>query len=146
MLVKCVRTKRTELLESQELQEYDRNVHLDQIDLTSGAVYPVFGVVYRNGRAWYLVCADKTDSYPKPYMATFFEVTDRSSPLEWVRCPAPRLGEAALLPKIWAGDEGYIERLVEGDREALEVFERIKTIVYGQLDATEPPSVDDKSS
>lgn len=90
--------------------------------------YPVYGVFFWEGFPWYLICDEPRDKYPTPKFALLFEQSDATMPAEWVLVPDRGHGKgAALLPPAWASDDTFYERLLDGDLDCEEVFQRIKS-------------------
>lgn len=126
MLVKCIANRPTSLTDASVRQSFEKNVHLDRVELIVGHTYPVFGIVMRDGHPWFLVCEEPTDDHPKPHLAQFFEIIDGSIETGWWFCLESNIGGAALLPKPWAQDPAFLERLIDGELEALAYFRELK--------------------
>jgi hypothetical protein len=131
MIVKCLGNSVGYLIEkgmdSKSLANFRENVHLDEVGLVIGRHYVVFGVAFREGVPWYLICEDQDDEYPKPHFFRFFELIDDRMPPGWsFRLGSTNVGEAAFLPTYWARDRSYLEKLVDGFPEARVFFESLK--------------------
>jgi hypothetical protein len=54
---------------------------------------------------------------------------DGTIPPDWaLRIGNTNVGDVALLPKVWAEVHEYLEKLVDGDPEAIKVFMEMKSL------------------
>ena len=139
MIVRCDRRRMADL--ACEEQSYCQQfIHLDEVDLVVGQEYLVFGQLKRNGRPWFLICENETDSYPKPHYAGFFEVVDSRIPPDWTTGPEDgNAGPFALLPTAWASNPRFLENLIDGEAGATSIFEAVKEHLknwHGRADAS----------
>lgn len=105
---------------------YSRFVHSDEVFLTVGQSYVVYGVYFWGGLPWYLVCEEPTDTYPVPKCGLLFDLVDPTIPHDW-QLRARRDGEAVvLLPKAWAEDATLMERLLNGHPHAEAMFRELR--------------------
>ena len=88
--------------------------------LTPGELYVAVGVIYRDGGPWFLVWEEEGDEYPKPHFHALIEVIDPRIPPGWSLTTRRGKVEAfSRLPDQLALDPHHIERLVEGEPEAI---------------------------
>lgn len=127
MIVRC-RTNVIEEIGDVDLRRHVReHVHLAEVDLTIGHCYPVLGVLFRDGVPWFLVCEDPKDEFPKTHCSTLFDIEEGDVPEGWqLSLESSNVGNSAILPREWAEDEQFLEKLVDGDAEASRVFHTIK--------------------
>lgn len=127
MIVKCITTS-VESLPTVELRKHvKQHVHLAEIDLTIGQCYPVFGVQFRDGIPWFLLCENSNDDYPTPYCAALFELIDRNIAHNWqLSLSNSNVGAVAILPDQWAADPQFLEKLIERDGNAVSFFQSLK--------------------
>ena len=111
------------------LREHVREyVHLDEVGLVIGNHYPVFAVAFRDGVPWYLICEEINDDYPTPHCSAFLDLVDARVREDWMLSLSDtNVGKGALLPPEWASDGRYLEKLVDGDDDAIALFRRLKT-------------------
>lgn len=128
MRVKCIGRTRAALSEAMSRAAYERNVHQDEVGLVVGRVYEVFGIGFRDGgdQPWYLVCEEEDDDYPTPHLGAFFSIIDSSIPPEWAVAVGGNAGSFAILPRKWADDPSFMEKLVDGQPEAVALFAEIR--------------------
>lgn len=81
MKVQCKIKKLSSIRDSTVLKHVQQYVHMEEVGLTVGRIYPVFGVAFRQGIPWYLICEELEDDYP-PYSLL--------SILRFSRCKNPR--------------------------------------------------------
>ena len=120
MKVLCTNDNFLELTDPSALERIKKYINLPdgQLNLKRGAAYTVYGLVFRDNAPWYYLCYDEEDTWPKPYPAELFRITD------------PRLSSCWRLsterPEIvfeeWAADRSFYERLLDGDPSAKERF------------------------
>lgn len=127
MIVRC-RTNVIEEIADVELREHIlEHVHLAEVDLRVGHCYPVLGVLFRDGVPWFLVCEDPKDDFPKTHCSALFDIEEGCVPEGWqLSLGSSNVGNNAILPAEWAEDGQFFEKLVDGDAEAVRVFQTIK--------------------
>jgi hypothetical protein len=76
MKARCTGNSLAHLQDEAMKRNYKENVHLDEVDLVIGRVYSIFGVAFRKGVPWFLVCREPEDEYPIPQLGGFFELID----------------------------------------------------------------------
>jgi hypothetical protein len=126
MIVRCIANQRSALTPA-ERTLFDRFVHLEEVNLVVGRGYLVFGVAFHEGLPWYYLCEEKHDEYPKPHFGALLEVVDARVPPGWSyvgRCP--NVGAPAVLPDEWASQPYLLERLVDGDADAVRDFVQLR--------------------
>ncbi|WP_145290318.1 hypothetical protein [Pirellulimonas nuda] len=109
------------------MHQVRQGVHGDNVTIEVGRLYCVYGMSLSSGIPLYLLCENERDWYPVPHYAVFFEVVDNTLPSDWVYVEdSYNLGRYALLPKAWASDPCFLEKLVDGDLMAVAAFSDIK--------------------
>jgi hypothetical protein len=108
------------------LAAYDANVHLDEVGLVVGDTYAVFGIAFNEGEPWYLVCEDQDGDYPTPHLGAFFSIVDPAIPPDWAVAVGGNVGAFSILPRRWAADPSFLEKLVDEDPEAIALFAEIR--------------------
>jgi hypothetical protein len=103
-----------------------RYIHHNEVELVPGRQYVAYGIVFLDGRPWYLICVDEDPDYPSPYYAGFFKIIDDAIPsgwsFVWRRGSWP---EGAFLPAEW-GANGFFERLLDNIPEEVRLFKEKK--------------------
>ncbi|QTL37374.1 hypothetical protein [Pseudoalteromonas viridis] len=103
-----------------------------EVDLDVGKEYTVYGVVFWDSSPWYYICVEEYDEYPKPYPAEFFSVSDERLSSYWrlsVIAQEERETLSSLVFNEWAKDLSFYERLIEGDFEASEQFNKYRQLM-----------------
>ncbi len=127
MLVRCMKNKIASLDDPVIRAHVEQHVHMDSIELAIGNCYPVFGVIFRAGVVWYLLCEEITDNYPTPYCSAFFELIDGAISSGWSLSVADsNVGSVSVLPDRWAVDGRFLEKLVDGESDAVSYFNDLK--------------------
>lgn len=135
LMVKCVENRLASLQSPEILEHASRYVHQDSVELVVGQRYPVFGVSFRDGIPWFLICESITDDYPTPHCSAFFELTDASIGVGWsLSLNQTNAGSISLLPDEWANDETFLEKLVDGDSAAVSHFNEMKALANSTAD------------
>jgi hypothetical protein len=103
---------------------YERST---EFPLTVGHAYVVFALTVFLGTAWYYVMDDDDLAWPTWMPSSLFEIEDGTVPSNWV-VGYFRFSQDDQRPMLsfpeWATDHGFYERLVDGEAEAVEIFER----------------------
>lgn len=91
--------------------------------LIVGREYVVYGLVFRDNCLWYQICHDENDTYPYPYPAELFDLTDSSFSRHWAinGTNNDRIEFFVSSDRI-VNEVGYLERLIDGDQDAEEAF------------------------
>lgn len=129
MLIKCIGNTPGYLSCERARQAYERDIHQEEVGLEIGRQYTVYGVVFRNGEdlPWFLVCEEDNDDYPTPHLGAFFNIVDGEIPVEWeFTTTTTNVGNIGILPKRWARDPYFMEKLVNGEADALNYFRQLK--------------------
>lgn len=85
--------------------------------------YLVYGLVFRDNCLWYQICHDENDTYPSVYPSELFRVTDHSFSQHWhLNSSNNDKCEFFVSSDDIVNEEGYLERLIDGDQEAEEAF------------------------
>lgn len=102
-------------------------IHLSELDLRVGNEYTMYGIFFRDGVPWYLMCEQNDDDYPTPQCSEFFVLVDGRIPDGWVFSPySANLASPAILPATWARDGRFLEKLVDGEPISIELFRKLK--------------------
>ena len=128
MLLECIGNTPAQLLTERAKQAYDRDIHQEEVYLEIGKKYIAYGVVFRNGEdlPWFLVCEDD-DEYPTPHLGEFFKIIDGEISDGWeFSTSITNLGKTGILPKRWVTDHYFMEKMVNGDADALSYFHQLK--------------------
>lgn len=103
-----------------------------EIDLEIGREYTVYGVVFWDCSPWYYLCSEEYDEYPKPFASEFFSVSDDRLSAYWKLSTVGQT-EGAIVSSLvfdeWAKDPSFYERLIEGDHEPIELFEKYRQLM-----------------
>lgn len=126
MKVKCIANTRASLTSPAALAAYDESSTDEQVWLVVGKTYVVFGIAIDRGEPWYFVCEEDDDTYPKPHLNAFFTITDPAIPSDWAVALDGNAGPFAILPRVWAEDSTFLERLVDEDPEAIARFMELR--------------------
>ncbi len=134
MLAKCIGNSRRALTDAQSRGAYDRNIHLDEVGLVVGRRYVVYGITFLDGDGlpWYFVCEDEDDEYPTPQLGSFFDHVEGTVPEGWEVAKNTNAGSFSILPSRWADDPCFLEKLVDGEPEAVAYFRGLRE-AYGDL-------------
>lgn len=98
--------------------------------LRVGENYFAFGAIFRDNFPWLYVFVDDSDQYPKPYPVDYFDLNDWQVPPQWVvRSRMLNNGSASteIVPRLWASNSNFYERLVDGDPEAQSIMRQIRS-------------------
>ena len=137
MLVRCV-SNNIKSVDSQsaigrELHQSVRT-HGGALNITVGTSYTVYAIAIRNCYPWYFVADDLYEclSYPFAYASAFFVETDVRVSSCWTvgfrgaNSKVEGMSEVLFTFKEWANDEVFYERLVDGNDDDLELFQKYK--------------------
>ncbi|MCK5374271.1 MAG: hypothetical protein KAJ40_03220 [Alphaproteobacteria bacterium] len=130
MLVKCIGNSLSHLGDERAKKAYERTVHQEKVWLEIGEEYHVYGISFENGEnlPYFLVCEDG-DEFPQPHLGDFFEIIDGNIPSDWMFTTiANNVGELSFLPKKWALDTGFLEKIVDKEPAALDYFLYLKSL------------------
>lgn len=127
MLAKCIGNTPSQLRSDREKKSYERNIHQNEVWLEIGKKYNVYGISFRDGEdiPWFLVC-ENDDEYPKPHLGAFFEIIDGGIPSGWVFTSVRgNVGDVAFLPKAWAEDPCFLEKLDDEGVDEIAYFQEL---------------------
>ena len=94
-----------------------------QLDLDIGEEYQVYGVVFRDNSPWYYICSDLDSLSLSPYPFELFEISDARLPSYW------RFSSRGVVAfEEWANDPTFLERLIDNDPVAMEIFKRYRDV------------------
>lgn len=102
-----------------------------QVNLVIGNIYNVYGILFRDNAPWYYVCTFSDDTYPSPFPAELFEVLEDELPACWRLSFQNNKGviKSELVFPEWARDRMYYERLIDGDPQAITIFNKYRKII-----------------
>lgn len=127
MIVRCISKSIESLQPPSHLASHRAYIKYDEIYLAVGCHYLVYGIVYRDGIPWFLVCEELDDEYPLPRIASFFEIVDDRIPPNWAyRFGKGAFGESEMIPVPWIRDLRYLGQLVDGVPSAVEAFRALQ--------------------
>lgn len=127
MLVKCIINRIDQIKDNSAREIVSESVHLSELNVNVGERYLVYGVFFRRGIPWYLICSDERCEYPTPYCSVFFILVDPTVSQWWeFVVMSYNLKSAAFLPTEWARDGYFLEHLIDEDPQAVATFEKIK--------------------
>jgi hypothetical protein len=123
MKARCITNTLSSIIDPQLRAHIHEHVHQENIGLNLGETYWVHGVLFRSGVPWFYICDDVEAEYPKPYCSALFELLDSSIPFGWQLVPQlPTL----LVPTEWASFPHFLEQLVDGNPNAVTVFQNLR--------------------
>lgn len=120
------------LVEDYSVQErLSRTIHIDGDleELSVGAAYPIFAIERRDGGVWLYLQAEPAHAYPAPYPIELFNLIETNIPNGWeveFRPHDEGVGLHRLSFSEWAHDDGFYERLVDGEERAQACYERAR--------------------
>lgn len=129
MRVRCMINDRALISEPAVADRLSASIRVDGplYELEVGTVYDVWGIEVRAGDGvWVHVHSIPGAHFPSPYPAEFFEFVDTAIPAGWAIAVEADAGHAAVTRigfAEWAGDRGFYERLIDGDEQAVAVYE-----------------------
>jgi hypothetical protein len=129
MRTRCTINKLADVPEPDVRERLGRSIHLDGpiTDLVIGQEYAVQALTERDGGLWLFLHTVAQSEFPYPYPAEMFETRDTTLPLGWCICLQKEHGKIKWkqisFPE-WANDEHFYEKLVEGNRETVSVYQR----------------------
>lgn len=134
MIVKCVKNRLAHFEEGPLKASLRKIIHLDEnedIGIKIGGQYTVYGInlnFFIDGMPFYYICEDERSSYPVPISAAFFETIDSRVSKNWRFVFNQDQRHGLFLPE-WADDEGFYERLVDGNQKEEIIFSRYKKLI-----------------
>jgi hypothetical protein len=133
MIARCITTAVASIADATLSEHVRRYVHMEEVALVVGQDYIVFGVIFRNGVPWYLICENDNDDYPIIHCSVFFDLINAKVCEDWVLSFGPsNVGAISLLPQVWGDDASFLERLVDGDVDAIATFGLLKKQYRGR--------------
>ena len=127
MIAKCKIASVTSITDVIVLEHVRQHIHLDDVGLLVGKCYPVFGIAFWAGIPWYLVSEEIDDEYPILHCSAFFDLIDTRVCEDWRLVLGPsNVGTTALLPEQWASDPCFLEKMIDGDENAVAFFRELK--------------------
>lgn len=129
MIVKCTGNS-LEHVAPDAIGHLRHRVHQDELPLVIGREYVVYGLLFRDGQPWFLVCEESDDDYPKPHFGQLFVLVYDRIPPDWsLRLEESNVGRVSVLPSRWAGDPRFLEKLVDSDPIAVDEFRKMKQAI-----------------
>jgi hypothetical protein len=128
MLIKCTGNALSDLHRDIARLAYRETVHLDYDTIEIGKYYCVYGITFCRGYdfPWYLICEDTSD-FPAPHIGEFFEVISGYIPRDWqLTTLQNNVGDISILPRRWANDPAFLEKLVAGNEHDVRFFRRLR--------------------
>ena len=123
MKIECISNK-IDALSSVDREHVHQHVHKATVDLSIAKSYNVYGIIFRAGNPWYLICEETESEYPVPHFGGFFRIVDNRIPPDWGflwhQGPWP---DGAFIPVIWQRN-GFFEALLDGVGDAIQCFQR----------------------
>ena len=130
MMVKCVKNSVLDITSRHSIENYKKYSSLESVSdyLCLGRNYLVFGVVYRDGVPWYLICEDPSDNFPRTHISEFFQIVDARLPPGWsfLLGRSTNAGEGEILPDVWGRDPAFLEKLVDEVPDAIREFRQLQ--------------------
>ncbi len=133
MLVRCVSNLPQSLPDSYRDKKHG---YADdaRLPLTVGKAYVVFAVTSYIGGFWFYVADEDFTYYPVWRPAPLFELIDGRLSRTWrAGLQGSSRKEWVLAFDEWAADPLYYERLVNGDAEAIQIFERNRRVMEAEF-------------
>ena len=129
MRVKCIANDVGRLDDVVVRKRLALSIHLDGADedLVIGSTYFVFALArWNDGGIWiYLNTVDESE-HPYPYPLEMFDVIDSALSANWC-VNFEQLSSGKALKRIsfpeWANDDCFYEKLVDGDKTAMAIYE-----------------------
>lgn len=133
MKARCVTNELAKIDSKSVRTRLEKAIHLNgpNRDISIGCDYDVHAVEFRDGGFWFFIHSIPQNDYPFPYPAEYFEVIDATIPTGWsIKCMQE--GDGTVVKRLsfdeWANDDGFYERLVEGENESINVFRQRITV------------------
>ena len=123
MTARCRFTRLDEIKDVSTRSHVAHSVHLTEIGLDAGRHYPVEGLFFREGIAWFYICDEADAEYPTPYCSAFFDLLDPRIPTGW---KLSSINPGEIVPAEWAEFPQFYEKLLEGDSGAVALFDQIR--------------------
>ena len=138
MKVCCKLNNINDLREKGLYDRISKYFHLSDgmLNLTLNAQYTVYGVLFRENAPWYYLCNDYDDEYPRPFPAELFQVVEPQFSSSWVLSTHnTRKGDVccSLVFDEWADDPGFYERLIEGEPQAIALFQKYRKLIDNEI-------------
>lgn len=99
--------------------------------LTVGREYAVYSIFIRSAGCWYLVIDDNDLTYPMPYPAALFEITNDKLGPDWrFRVTPDNVDHVAIVSfSEWAHDTHFYDKLVRRETNAMSAFEHARQLM-----------------
>ena len=123
----CIHNSLATIAEAQVRERLRRSIHIDGpiTDLVVGREYAIQAIEERDdGLSLYLHTVPMND-YPYPYPVEMFQLRENSVPAGWgvyLRTHQGRVVCKRISFSLWATDDRFYERLVEGDAETTSIY------------------------
>jgi hypothetical protein len=139
MKIRCKINKLSDIQDKSVVEYLRRHIHLDndeELRLSVGRVYNVYGIVFWDGCPWYYICEEDSDIYPKPKSAEFFEVVDDRLSAYWtLEHHRNSLGNCclSLVFREWANNELFYEQLIDESSLEVETFNKYRKLIDNEF-------------
>lgn len=107
-----------------------------EFGLVLGKEYTVYGIAFWDNSPLVYIFLDEGDDYPKPIPMDFFELSVGEVSRCWRLSYFPQgINESSslLVFKEWAEDPSFYERLVDGSKDAVEVFNKYRLLIDSEM-------------
>jgi hypothetical protein len=124
MRVRCTNNDLAHIRDSGVLERLRLSIHIDGSDanLDVGQEYAVQAVEKRSDSGlWLYVHSVPESEFPYPHPIEFFEIVDSAIPNDW-QAASSRHGKFCLSFREWVSDDGFCERLVNGEAAAIKTY------------------------
>jgi len=140
MLVRCIKNKFADFEEGPLKNSLRKVIHMDEheeVGLKVGRTYIVYSINLNfliENMPFYYICDDEQSPYPVPKAASFFEIIDSKPSQYWSFIfESGARGRYGLFLPEWANDQGFYERLVDGEQKEKEIFLRYKKQLESEI-------------
>ncbi|MCI5211035.1 MAG: hypothetical protein D3910_20125 [Candidatus Electrothrix sp. ATG2] len=96
------------------------------LHLKKNKYYVVLGITYKNGYPMYFVCDERFSYYPMAYVFSAFDVYDSRISKYWRYAVSLNEKTKSIYSRLvfpqWADDDFYYDRLVDNNKEDVDLF------------------------
>lgn len=133
MFVICIKNSISQVVDLEVRQRIRRSIHLDGpiTDLVVGQGYQVQATEEWDSGWWLYLHTVPAHDFPIPYPAELFEFHDWTLPAGWEISLQVVRGNTRIKRvtfAAWARDDGFYERLVEGEPNAISTYQRFMVV------------------
>ncbi|BCS88797.1 hypothetical protein [Pseudodesulfovibrio sediminis] len=128
MIVKCIGNAREHLSSKRSKQAWDKYCNIEETCCEIGEKYIVYGIIFFDFDVpQFLICTSEDDQYPVPHFAEHFKILEGDIPEGWVfKSETPDYEGPVILPKRIANEYIFMEKLYDGDPDAVQCFLQLK--------------------